>query len=85
MPIATFETPDGDEIEINSDDVIRIAPGDEDETAVVELDDGDELTVVALPRRAAAALGLNPRDVIDADEEEEEDDELAEEDDGYDD
>jgi hypothetical protein len=82
MPKATFETLDGDDIEIDPADVVRLAAGEEEETALIELDDGDEIIVVATPREVAAALGINPREYIE--EEEEDEDEPIDEEDGYD-
>jgi hypothetical protein len=75
MPIAKFETPDGDEIEVDPADVVNISEGREDETTIIELDDGDEVVVVATRLEVAAELGLDPLDFVDPDE----DDEPAEE------
>lgn len=75
MPIAKFETPDGDEIEVDPADVVNISEGREDETTIIELDDGDEVVVVATRLEVAAELGLDPLDFMDPDE----DDEPAEE------
>lgn len=66
MPIATFETPDGDDVEIDPGDVAKIRAGEDEDTVVVELEDGNAVIVVATPREVAAELGLDPLDVIDA-------------------
>lgn len=74
MPIAKFETPEGDEVEVDPADVVNISEGAEDETTTIELDSGEEITVVATRLEAAAELGLDPLDFVDADD----DDALAE-------
>ncbi|MGO4167510.1 hypothetical protein EDF58_103169 [Novosphingobium sp. PhB57] len=71
MPIAKFETPDGDEIEVDPADVVNISEGREDETTIIELDDGDEVVVVATRLEVAAELGLDPLDFVDPDEDDE--------------
>ena len=71
MPIAKFETPDGDEIEVDPADVVNISEGREDETTIIELDDGDEVVVVATRLEGAAELGLDPLDFVDPDEDDE--------------
>lgn len=84
MPTAKFETPEGDEIEVDPADVVNISIGKEDETTVIELDDGDEITVVATPVEVAAELGLDPLDFIDPDEDDEPAEDYDDEDeDGY--
>ncbi|MFK4871854.1 hypothetical protein [Novosphingobium sp. ZW T3_23] len=70
MPTAKFETPEGDEIEVDPADVVNISQGTEDETTVIELDDGEELVVVATSLEVAAELGLDPLDFADIDEDE---------------
>ncbi|EIZ79849.1 hypothetical protein WSK_1525 [Novosphingobium sp. Rr 2-17] len=72
MPIATFETTDGEEIEIDSDDVVRLAAGRKSETTLIELEDGDEITVIATELEVAAELGLNPLEYIDGEADDEE-------------
>lgn len=71
MARATFETPEGDEIEIDSDDVVELAAGDEEGTTVIELEDGEEVTVVATQLEVAAELGLNPLDYVEPEEDDE--------------
>ncbi|MGF7153294.1 hypothetical protein [Novosphingobium gossypii] len=68
MPTATFETPDGEEIQIDPDDVVHLSAGREDGTTVIELESGDETTVVATELEVAAELGLNPLEYIDAED-----------------
>jgi hypothetical protein len=75
MARASFETPDGDDIEIDPDEVVQIGAGAEPGTTVIELEDGSEVVVVATQLEAAAELGLNPLDYV----EPEDDDELLEE------
>lgn len=65
MATGTFETTDGEEIEIDGDEVVRLAPGAQPETTLIELEDGDEITVVATELEVAAELGLNPLEYID--------------------
>jgi hypothetical protein len=79
MPKATFETPDGDDIEIDSDDFVHMQPGVEPETTVIELVDGDEVTVVATELEVAAELGLNPLEYIDPEDDDESIEALVEE------
>ncbi|HLV06247.1 MAG TPA: hypothetical protein VKY80_01080 [Croceibacterium sp.] len=71
MARATFETPEGDEIEIDSDDVVELAAGEEEGTTVIELEDGEEVTVVATQLEVAAELGLNPLDYVEPEEDDE--------------
>ena len=70
MGKATFETLDGEEIELNSEEVIHLAQGAEEETTLIELEDGSEVTVVATELEVAAELGLNPLEYIDPDDDE---------------
>ena len=42
MTRARFETPDGEDIDIDSDDVVWLAGAEEEGTTIIELDDGDE-------------------------------------------
>jgi hypothetical protein len=79
MPIATFETPEGEDVEVDSYDVLRIKPGPEPETTVIELDDGDELVVVATELEVAAELELNPLEVIEPEDDDESIEALIEE------
>lgn len=64
MVRVTFETPDGDELDVDSDDVIELRTGEEEGTTVIELEDGEEVTVVATQLEAVAELGLSPLDYI---------------------
>lgn len=72
MTVATFETPDGDEIEIDGDDVVSVKVGKETETTVIELEDGDQIIVAAGKLEVIADLDLNPLeyDGVDPDEDE---------------
>lgn len=82
MAKATFETLEGEEIEIDSGDVVHLAEGKEDETTVIELEDGSEVIVVATELEVIGSLSLNPLEFIDADEEDlldDDDDEDGEE------
>ncbi|EJL33736.1 hypothetical protein [Novosphingobium sp. AP12] len=65
----TFHTPDGEEIEIDGDDVVSVSTGDDSETTLVELEDGDEVVVAAGKLEVIAQLGLDPleHDEIDND------------------
>ncbi|HET9628187.1 MAG TPA: hypothetical protein VFP14_01760 [Novosphingobium sp.] len=81
MGKATFETPDGDDIEVNSDDVVHLGQGKEEETTLIELEDGSEITVVATELEVAAELGLNPLEYIDPEDDDESIEELVDEDD----
>ncbi|MDB5723552.1 MAG: hypothetical protein JWQ16_306 [Novosphingobium sp.] len=80
MTKAIFETPDGDDIEIDSDDFVDMRPGIDAETTIIETDDGEEHVVVATRLEVIAELGLNPLEYVDPDD----DDETLEEHDGDD-
>jgi hypothetical protein len=80
MPKATFEMLDGDEIEIDSDDVVHMSAGEEEETTVIELENGEEVSVVATQIEVAAELGLNPLDYIDPEDDDESLEALVEDD-----
>jgi hypothetical protein len=71
MVQATFETPDGEDVEVDSDDVFHIKPGPEPGTTLIELEDGDEIVVVATELEVAAELELNPLEVIDPEDDDE--------------
>jgi hypothetical protein len=73
MPIAIFESPDGDDIEVDSDEVVAIRPGEEEGTVTIELDDGSELTVVATELEAVADLGLDPLEFVTSEDHDEDD------------
>ena len=47
MPVASFDTPEGEEVEIDSDDVVRIKPAPIRTRQLIELEDGEEIVVVA--------------------------------------
>ena len=71
MARANFDTPDGEDIDIDSDDVVQLAPGEEEGTTVIELEDGSEVVVVATQVEVAAELGLNPLDYVDPEDDDE--------------
>lgn len=73
MTKATFETPEGDDVEVDSDDVISIRAGEDEDTVAIELDDGSEVTVVSTALEVAAELGLDPFEGIDEDDDESDD------------
>lgn len=79
MTVSTFETPDGDEIEIDGDDVVSVKVGKESETTIIELEDGDEIVVAAGKLEVIAELDLDSL----VHDDPEEDDEDADEN-GYD-
>lgn len=72
MTVSTFETPDGDEIEIDGDDVVSVKAGKQSETTVVELEDGDEIVVAGGKLEVITELDLDPM-VYDDPEEDDED------------
>lgn len=84
MPKATFETPDGDDVEVDSDDVVHLSPGEEEETTAIELSDGEQVIVVATELEVAADLGLNPLEYIDAEDDDESIEGLVDDPDEYD-
>lgn len=65
MDRASFDTPDGEDIEIDTEEVVRIYAGEEGGTTVIELEDGNEVTVAATQLEVVAELGLNPLEFID--------------------
>jgi hypothetical protein len=71
MAKATFETPDGDDTQIDAADVVGLAAGEEDETTMIELDDGSEVLVVATQLEVAAGLGLDPLEYIEPEDDDE--------------
>ena len=81
MARASFETPDGEDIEIDSDDVVQLGAGGEEGTTVIELEDGEEVVVVATQLEVAAELGLNPLDYVDPEEDDESLEDLIDDDD----
>ncbi|TCM20578.1 hypothetical protein EDF56_102239 [Novosphingobium sp. PhB165] len=60
MPKFTFETPDGDEVQVNSVDVVDLTEGRDDQITVIEMEDGDEITVVATRQEVVTHLDLDP-------------------------
>jgi hypothetical protein len=71
MPKATFENVDGDDVEIDSDDVVHLAAGEEPEVTIIELENGDQIEVVATELEVAAELGLNPLEYVDVEDDDE--------------
>jgi hypothetical protein len=70
MVRVNFDTPDGDDIDIDSEEVVRLTLGEEEGTTVIELEDG-EVVVAATQLEVAAELGLNPLDYINAEDDDE--------------
>ena len=68
---ANFDTPDGEDVDIDSEDVVHLSAGEEEGTTIIELEDGDEVIVAATQLEVAAELGLNPLDYVDPDEDDE--------------
>jgi hypothetical protein len=64
MPRANFDTPDGEDIDIESEEVVQLLPGEEVGTTVIELEDGSEVIVVATQLEVAAELGLDPLEYV---------------------
>ncbi|MBC2651940.1 hypothetical protein [Novosphingobium aerophilum] len=81
MGKATFETPDEQDIEVDSDEVVRLAPGREEGTTIIELDTDGELVVIGTALEVAAELGLNPLEYIDAEDDDESIEDLVDDDD----
>ena len=81
MARANFDTPDGEDIDIDSDDVVQLAAGEEEGTTVIELEDGSEVVVVATQVEVAAELGLNPLDYVDPEDDDESLEDLIDDDD----
>ena len=71
MSRANFDTPDGEDIDIDSDDVAHLSLGQEEGTTLIELEDGSEVLVVATQLEVAAELGLNPLDYVDPEDDDE--------------
>ncbi|KHL25963.1 hypothetical protein PK98_05190 [Croceibacterium mercuriale] len=71
MTRANFDTPDGEDIDIDSDDVTHLSLGQDEGTTVIELEDGSEVVVVATQLEVAAELGLNPLDYVDPEDDDE--------------
>ncbi len=60
MPKYMFETPDGDEVEINSVEVVDLAEGRDDQVTIIEMEDGGEVSVLATRREVVTHLDLDP-------------------------
>jgi len=71
VPRANFDTPDGEDIDIDSDEVAHLSPGQEEGTTLIEMEDGSEIVVVATQLEVAAELGLNPLDYVDPEDDDE--------------
>ena len=77
MARANFDTPDGEDIDIESDDVIQLFAGEEEGTTVIELEDGSEVVVVATQLEVAAELGLDPLEYVGPEDDDESLEELV--------
>ena len=84
MARASFETPDGEDVDIDSDEVVQVARGEEEGTTVIELEDGSEVVVVATQLEVAAELELNPLDYVDPEDDDESLEDIVDEADGGD-
>ena len=71
MARASFETPDGEDVDIDSDEVVHVARGEEEGTTAIELEDGSEVVVVATQLEVAAELELNPLDYVEPEDDDE--------------
>lgn len=78
MPTASFETPDADDVDVDSDEVVQLTPGEEEGTTVIELEDGSEVIVVATQLEVAAELGLNPLEYVSPEDDDESLEDLVE-------
>ncbi|MDE2621092.1 MAG: hypothetical protein KGL54_13095 [Sphingomonadales bacterium] len=85
MGKAMFETPDDEDVEVDSDEVVRLSPGKEEGTTVIELESEQEVVVIGTGLEVAADLGLNPLEYIDAEDDDESIEDLVEDDDEDDD
>lgn len=85
MGKAMFETPDDEDVEVDSDEVVRLSPGKEEGTTVIELESEQEVVVIGTGLEVAADLGLNPLEYIDAEDDDESIEDLVEDDDAEDD
>lgn len=81
MPKSIFETPEGEDIEIDSEDVVGIRPGEDENTTVIELDEDEEIVVVATKLETIAALELDPLEHVELDDESDDADEADQGDD----
>ncbi|WP_121120137.1 hypothetical protein [Croceibacterium ferulae] len=64
MPRANFDTPDGEDMDINSEEVVHLSLGKYEGTTLIEMEDGGEIVVIATQLEVAAELGLNPLDFV---------------------
>jgi len=60
MPKYTFETPEGDEIAVDSVDVVDLSDGRDDQVTILEMEDGDEIAVLATRQEVVTYLDLDP-------------------------
>ncbi|WP_395336974.1 hypothetical protein WBP06_21130 [Novosphingobium sp. BL-8H] len=60
MPKYTFETPEGEEIAVNSVDVVDLSEGRDDQVTILEMEDGDEIAVLATRQEVVTYLDLDP-------------------------
>lgn len=60
MSEVTFETPDGDEIQIDGSDVVDLFSGRNGDITIIELEDGEEVSVLATRVEVVSALDLDP-------------------------
>ncbi len=81
MGKAMFETPDDEDVEVDSDEVVRLSPGKEEGTTVIELESEQEVVVIGTGLEVAADLGLNPLEYIDAEDDDESIEDFVEDDD----
>lgn len=80
MGKAMFETPDDEDVEVDSDEVVRLSPGKEEGTTVIELESEQEVVVIGTGLEVAADLGLNPLEYIDAEDDDESIEDFVEDD-----
>lgn len=59
------KTGTGPDIDINSEEVIHLSLGQDEDTALIETKDGSKIVVIATHLEVAAELGLNPIDFVD--------------------
>jgi len=77
MPRSNFDTPDGEDIDINSEDVVHLSLGQDEGTTLIEMEDGSKIVVIATQLEVAAELGLNPLDYVDPEDDDESLEELV--------
>ncbi|TCM14405.1 hypothetical protein EDF56_11350 [Novosphingobium sp. PhB165] len=59
-----FETPDGDEVMVNSMQVVALVEGRDDQVTIIELEDGEEVSVLATRQEVVAHLDLDPLEFL---------------------